>query len=190
MNLSKLLQNLKSDKKKLIIIGAVALVAIALIDIVVFVLLTSTPDVEPIALVEKDSSVIEELLEVDSTKITISKILELYSDSGSYAIEKSSDTCEVTSKLSVNLSKLAVNVNLTYYLFPYPSNDEIERIVRLLNFRLGKIVDENGTDVVSIEKLEHDFNIFLKNSVHMSPYRFIGDAKVKLHTFKVELGKK
>ena len=189
MNLSSTLQALKSDKKKLIIIGVSALVAIILIDIVIFVVLTKE---EEIPVVDNDAvdSLFTEVIAakdstLDSTAIKISELIELYNDSTHFIVEKESDTCIVRSDLKVPINKYNLTLSLTYYMYPHPEQDAV-RLIRLFNYRLGKILEENQMDEISIENFEKEFNMFLTFGINEHPYKYSGNARAELHEFKLE----
>lgn len=204
MNLLNTLQNLKNDKKKLVIIGSIAIFVMLLFNFLLFVLLVNNDkNIETSSIqndsieVFKDRSVLGRDFNIAENKAdtiteNLSKILELYGDSIVLEINKISDTCKVNSTLNVKIKKikLKLNLDLTYLIYPYPSKEETLRLTRLLNFRLGRFLDENGTDYISIEKLQKDFNIYLKNNITKYPYKFNGKVKILLHKFNLDIHKK
>lgn len=191
MSLLSTLQNLKNDKKKLIIITSIAVIAMLVVDTSIFMMLKNGNNNAKNLVTESDSLMVSKTIitEEDSTTKNISKILELFCDSTNIVVQKRSDTCEVHSKLNVDIKNLKLNLDLTYDIFPYPSKEETLRLTRLLNFRLGKLLDENSTDYISIEILQKNFNIFLRENISKTPYEFNGTVGVKLHKFNLEVAK-
>jgi len=182
MSLLKSLQTLKNNKKKLIIFGISFFILIIIVDIILFVLLTGKDVQSNNKIFTTDSTI--HLKSIDTTD-NITKLLEFHSDSNKIVIIKSNDTCVVSSNINVIISNLKLNIDLVYNFYPYLKHEEIVRLIRLFNYRLGKLLEENGTDKISIEKLEKDFNLFLKDNAKEQPYNFTGVVFVHLKKFNL-----